>query len=111
MARVWFVRRRGGQWVAPGGQPAGEVPLAGLIFPLDLATHRRIEDDSPVPAPALPAEEPAALHRVMVEVEPKDLDGLEFSGYAPGFYDSPYSPHEAARRLAAQRGPSRRATL
>jgi hypothetical protein len=32
MARVWFVRRRGGQWVAPGGQPAFEMPLADLIF-------------------------------------------------------------------------------
>ena len=111
MARVWFVRRRGGQWVAPGGQPVVELPLAELIFPLDLATHRRLEDDPPVPAADLPPEEPAALHKVIVEVEPKDLDGFEFSGYAAGFYDSPYSPREAARRLAARRGPGARATL
>src|SRR5215813_11557505 len=101
MARVWFVRRRGGQWVAPGGQPAFELPLAELIFPLDLGTHRRVEEDRPVPAPEIPAEPLTALHRVMVEVEPKDLTALEFSGYGTGFYDSTYSPQEAARRLAA----------
>ena len=109
MARVWFVRRRGGQWVAPGGRPAFELPLAELIFPLDLGPHRRVPEDPPVPAPDLPAAQPAALQRVMVEVEPQDLDGLEFSGYSPGVYDSPYSAHEAARRLAALRRPSARA--
>jgi len=111
MARVWFVRRQGGRWVAPGGQPAFDLPLADLIFPLDLATHRRVEDDLPVPAPDLPPEDPAVLHRVFVEVEPKDLQGLEFSGYAPGFYDSPFSPREAARRLAAERAAPARARL
>ena len=111
MARVWFVRRRGGQWVAPGGQPVVELPLAELIFPLDLATHRRLNEDPPVPAPDLPAEPPEALHRVIVEVEPKDLDGLEFSGYAAGFYDSTYSPREAARRLAGKRSFAARAAL
>ena len=100
MARVWFVRRRGGQWVAPGGQPAFEMPLADLIFPLDLGTHRRVDDDVPVPATDMAPETPTALQRVMVEVEPKDLTTLEFTGYQPGIYDSPYSAHEAARRLA-----------
>ena len=103
MARVWFVRRQGGVWVAPGGKPAAELPLAELIFPLDLGTHRRVDEDPPVPAPQLPPEDPATLQRVMVEVEPKDLDGLEFSGYAPGVYDSTYSPQEVARRLNARR--------
>lgn len=103
MSRVWFVRRLGGQWVAPGGQPAFELPFADLVFPLDIGTHRRVDDDPPVPAPTLASEEPARLQRVMVEVEPKDLDGLEFTGYAPGIYDSPYSPAEAARRLSARR--------
>jgi hypothetical protein len=103
MARVWFVRRRGGQWVAPGGKPPFEMPLAELIFPLDLATWRRVEGDPPVPAPDLSPEDPDSLQRVFVEVEPKDLGNLEFSGYAPGIYDSPWSPQEAARRLAAQR--------
>jgi len=81
MARVWFVRRRGGQWVAPGGAPAAELPFADLIFP-------------------------AALQRVLVEVEPKDLGGLEFSGYQAGIYDSPYCPRDAARRLAQPRPPA-----
>jgi hypothetical protein len=103
MARVWFVRRRGGRWVAPGGQPAFELPFADLIFPLDIGTHRRVTGDDPVAAPELPAEPPATLQKVMIEVEPKDLTALEFSGYAAGVYDSPYSPREAARRLSARR--------
>jgi hypothetical protein len=109
MARVWFVRRRGGQWVAPGGKPAFELPLAQLIFPLDIGTHREVTDDPPVPLADLPPQAPAALHRVMIEVEPKDLSDLDFSGYRAGLYDSPYSPSEAARRLAALRGAAGRA--
>src|SRR5215468_750963 len=110
MARVWFVRRRGAQWVAAGGAPAAELPFADLIFPLDIGTHRRVDDDPPIPAPDVPAEEPEQLQRVMVEVEPKDLTTLEFSGYAPGVYDSTYSPREVARRLSALRPPRPRAS-
>ena len=109
MARVWFVRRRGGQWVAPGGQPAAELPFSELIFPLDIATHRLVPDDPPVPDARLPPEQPAALQRVLIEVEPKDLGGLEFSGYCVGVYDSPYSPGDAAQRLAQQRPAAARA--
>jgi hypothetical protein len=100
MARVWFVRRRGGEWVVPGGAPAYELPLAALVFPLDIGTHRTVSDDPPIPAPDLPPEDPAALQRVFVEVEPKDLTALDFTGYGVGFYDSPYSPREAVRRLS-----------
>jgi hypothetical protein len=110
MARVWFVRRRGAQWAAPGGKPAFEMPLAELVFPLDLGTHRRVDGDPPVPALDLPSEDPAALQRVLVEVEPKDLSSLEFSGYGPGIYDSPWSPQAAARRLAALRSRAARAS-
>jgi hypothetical protein len=110
MARVWFVRRRGGQWVAPGGKPAFELPLAQLIFPLDIGTHREVVDDPPVPVADLPPQEPAALQRVLIEVEPKDLSNLEFSGYRAAVYDSPYSPREATRRLAALRGSAARAS-
>jgi hypothetical protein len=105
MARVWFARRRGGQWIAPGGMPAFELPFADLIFPLDIGTHRRVEGDPPVPAPELPAEPPTSLHKVLIEVEPKDITALEFSGYSPGLYDSPFSPAEATRRLSALRSP------
>jgi hypothetical protein len=104
MARVWFVRRRGGQWVAPGGRPAFEMPLAEAIFPLDLGPHRLVIDDPPVPLPDLPPEDAAGLHKILVEVEPKDLTTLEFSGYTAGVYDSPLSPREGARRLTALRG-------
>lgn len=101
MARVWFARRRGAQWIAPGGRAAFDLPFAQLIFPLDVGTHRRIENDPPVAAIDLPAEPPSALHKVLIEVEPKDIAGLEFSGYHPGVYDSPYSPAAAAQRLSA----------
>lgn len=103
MARVWFVRRRGGQWVAPGGTAAFELPFAELIFPLDIGTHRSVAHERPVPAADEAAVEPTALQRVFVEVDAADLDGLTFTGYVPGIYDSPFSPAEAARRLTAQR--------
>lgn len=106
MARVWFVRRRGAEWVAPGGAPACERPLADLVFPLDLAPHRRLIDEGLVPDPNLPDAAPGELLRVVVETTSADLVEFPFSGYAVGYYDSPYSPPEAARRLrlaAAQR--------
>lgn len=100
MARVWFVRRRGAQWIVPGGAPACERSLAELVFPLDLGTHRRLSDEeAPVPDPSIPAETPFELLRVVVETTPEDLAQHPFSGYTAGYYDSPYSPREAARRV------------
>lgn len=103
MARVWFARRRGGQWIVPGGTAAYELPLAALVFPLDIGTHRRVEHDPVVPVAELPAEPAAALHKVLIEVEPRDLADREFTGYEPGVYDSPYSPGEVVRRLEGLR--------
>lgn len=103
MARVWFVRRRGGQWIAPGGTSAFERPFTELVFPLDIGTHRRVSDERPIPAPEEAAVAPSELEHVFVEVDGSDLDGVPFSGYAPGIYDSPYSPREAVRRLGATR--------
>ena len=100
MARVWFARRRGGQWIVPGGKAVFEKPLSSLIFPLDLATHRRLGHDDPlVPAPELPAESAEALSKVVVETTPEDLSEHDFSGYEVGLYDSPYTPTAIARRL------------
>lgn len=103
MARVWFVRRRGGQWIAPGGTPAAELPLAELIFPLDIGTHRCVSDAALVPAPEEPPADPDALQRVFIEVDEADLEGQRFTGYQVGIYDSPYSPREVARRLSRLR--------
>ncbi|MGD9764066.1 MAG: hypothetical protein AB7V27_10160 [Candidatus Binatia bacterium] len=103
MARVWFVRRRGGLWVAPGGDPAFERPFAELIFPLCLGTHRRLFNDVPTPSPDEPPAPPSELQRVFIEVGDSDLDGLKFTAYQPGYYDSPYSPAEVARRLGGPR--------
>jgi hypothetical protein len=99
MARVWFVRRRGAQWVAPGGAPACERPLADLVFPLDLGPHRYLSDEAPFPDPALPAVPPGDLLRVIVETTPADVAQHQFSGYVLGYYDSPYRPREVAHRL------------
>lgn len=101
MARIWFARRRGGQWVAPDDGSAFEGPLAAIIFPLDLGTHRRVVDESFVRDPTLARGERAASERVLVEIEAVDLEGSEFSGYETGLYDSPLSRSEAARRLAS----------
>jgi hypothetical protein len=103
MARVWFVRRRGALWVAPGGAPVCERPLADLVFPLDLGTHRRLSDEAPLPDSTLPVVPPAELLRVIVETTPEDLARRQFSGYEVGYYDSPYAPREAAHRLGLGR--------
>lgn len=101
MAKVWFVRRRGGQWIAPGGAPAFELPLARIVFPLDLGVHRRLDaDGAPRPDPGLGAEPPEALQRVVVQVDAADVSDRAFSGYVPGIYDSPLSPSAATGRLA-----------
>jgi hypothetical protein len=109
MAHVWFVRRRGGEWIAPGGAPAFEIPFAEIVFPLDIGTHRAMSHERPVPAPEEPPVEPAALQRVFVVVDEHDLEGQTFTGYRPGVYDSPYSPAEVTRRLNAGRRPARSA--
>ena|SRR5690242_9162037 len=109
MARVWFVRRRGGEWIAPGGAPAYEIPFAEIVFPLDIGTHRAVSNERPLPAPEEAPVAPEALQRVFVEIEAPDLEGQTFTGYRPGIYDSPYSPSEVARRIAALRRPARSA--
>lgn len=100
MAKVWFVRRRGNQWIAPGGEPVYEVPLADILFPLDLGTHRRLDPgDAPIEARDVAAEPADSLQRVMVEVGPGDVADRELSGYECGLYDSALSPRAAAARL------------
>lgn len=99
MAKVWFVRREGGRWVAPGGQPKYELPLNDLVFRLDLGPQRWLPDEQPDPRPDLPAADAAQLDKVMIETDLQDLAGVEFTWFRVGFYDSPYSPREAMRRL------------
>ena len=41
---------------------------------------------------------------MIVELAAEDVGGREFSGYAPGYYDSGLSPRAAARRLAGSSG-------
>ena len=104
MAKIWFVRRRGTQWLAPGGAPAFTAPLAQIVFALDLGVHRRLDAaDAPRPAPELPAEPAERLQRVVVEIDDGDLRERTLSGYLPGIYDSPLSPGAAAARLSTLR--------
>lgn len=99
MAKVWFVRREGGRWVAPGGKPQYTLPLADLVFRLDIGPQRWLLDERPDPRADLPPEGAASLEKVMIETDADDLAGVEFTWFRVGFYDSPYSPREAARRL------------
>ena len=99
MAKVWFVRREGGRWIAPGGQPRYTLPLADLVFRLDLGPQRWLPDERPDPDDSIPPEDPTTLAKVMIETDPNDLAGSEFTWFRVGFYDSPYSPREAMRRL------------
>ena len=99
MAKVWFVRRRGTQWIAPGGAPVVQAPLADLIFKLDLGPQRWLARERPQPVAEAPREDPGALTKVMIETAPDDLAGLPFTTYKVGCYDSPYPPREAMRRL------------
>ncbi|HUI26237.1 MAG TPA: hypothetical protein VL403_09160 [Candidatus Kryptonia bacterium] len=99
MAKVWFVRRYGTEWIAPGGAPALQAALSELIFKLDLGPQRWLSSERPVPSPNLSREEPSRLTKVIVETEPSDLAAQPSTTYRVGFYDSPYPPAEAARRL------------
>lgn len=104
MAKVWFVRRVGGAWVAPGGVAAYEMPLSQLVFKLDLGGQRRLGDDA---APDLgegpPPAEIASLKKVFVQVGEADVGSSLYPGFRTGWYDSPYSPAEVARRLGPPR--------
>lgn len=99
MAKVWFVRREGGRWVAPGGQPQYDLPLNDIVFRLDLGPQRWLPDERPDPRADLPAESPEQLAKVIIETEAQDLAGAAVTWFRVGFYDSPYSPREVTRRL------------
>jgi hypothetical protein len=100
MAKVWFARRDGAQWVVPGGRPAFEMPLEVLIFKLDLGPQRYLNGLIPTLAPGLAPEPPESLSKILVEVGAEDLERLPMSVFRGGFYDSPFSPREGARRIA-----------
>lgn len=106
MAKVWFVGRSGAQWIAAGGKPAYEIPLEQLVFPLDLGPQRWLTDDHPVLRPDLPPADPATPAKVLVETRDEDVAGTTLTWFRVGFYESPYSPTEAARRLKAAQTPA-----
>ncbi len=104
MAKVWFVCREGVRWKAPGAAPAYERPLGELVFKLDLGWQRRLPaTNRPDPLPGSPPADLRQVEKVFVEVTNSDLEGALFPGYQPGWYDSPYSPAEAVRRLGPPR--------
>ena len=100
MAKVWFVRRRQAEWIVPGGRPAYELPLASLVFKLDLGPQRWMGEVRLHLDPELLPEDPAVLEKVIVETTPEDIAAQKFSMFEVGYYDSPYPPAEAARRLS-----------
>jgi hypothetical protein len=99
MANVWFVQRVGGEWRKGNEQPSFQRPLADLIFKVDLGPQRRLADGgAPQPADGSAAG-PLEHSKTFVEVTEDDLRDGFFGGYFPGWYDSPYSAAEVARRL------------
>jgi hypothetical protein len=100
MAKVWFVRRRHAEWFVPGGVPAFEMPLASLVFKLDLGPQRWMGEVRLHLDPGLAPEDPAALDKVIVETTTQDVAAQPFSAFQVGCYDSPFPPAEAARRLS-----------
>jgi len=99
MARVWFARREGEQWVVPGGRPAFEAPLEQLVFKLDLGPQRWLPGERIHPRPDEQRAAPEQLQKVIVETTPEDLRSLTFTTFQAGLYDCPYSPREVARRI------------
>ncbi len=101
MSKVWFARRKRAEWIVPGGQPAFELPLADLIFKLDIGPQRWLgETARPHLEPELAPEDPSALEKVIVETTADDISKQKFSSFRIGFYDSPYAPAEVVRRLS-----------
>jgi hypothetical protein len=98
MANVWFVERVGREWKTLGDRPAFQLPLAELIFKLDLGPQRR-QSAGEVPERGPGGSAPAEHTKVFVEVGPDDVKDRRFAGYYPGWYDSPYSAREVERRL------------
>lgn len=104
MAKVWFVKRVGADWKKLSDQPAFERPLGDLIFRIDLGPQRRLgEDGIPEQADGSITADPRHA-KAFVEVTPEDVAEKYFGGYFAGWYDSPYSAHEVARRLGAVAG-------
>jgi hypothetical protein len=93
MARVWVVYREGLRLV---GQVVAHVALEPAVAKLDIAPWRLFTTAPPDEATAKAA---SVRRRVLVEVREEDRG--EFSGFDPGFYESPFSPEEVSRRLAA----------
>ena len=110
MAKVWFARRVGARWEAVDRRPAYEMPLSQLIFKLDLGWQRRL-DTSSKPVPGGIPESGIAVKptKVLVEVSAADLEAALFPGYQVGWYDSPFSPAEVARRLGSSQSASQHA--
>jgi hypothetical protein len=94
MARVWVVYREGLRLL---GHVAASVPLEQSVARLDIASWRLFSKTAPDEVPAEQVDTHPGRKRVLLEVREGDREDL--CGLIPGFFDSPYSPQEALRRL------------
>lgn len=97
MARLWIVRREGLRLV---GAPVAEIPLERAVPGLDLAPWRLFTREAPDSVPAAELSTGPDRKRVLVEVGEADRGDL--CGLVEGFFESPFSPPEALRRLGIE---------
>lgn len=94
MATVWIAHREG---LRLRGAPISTVPLSTAVTKLDLAPWRLFAASPPEKVSLREVEAAVGRKRVLVEVD--DGDRYDLCGLPRGWYDSPYSPAEARRRL------------
>lgn len=93
-AQVWIVYREGLRLV---GARAGIVPFERSVARLDLAPWRFFSKDHPDEISIEELSQETRRQRVLVEVTPESVGDL--GGFAPGFYESPFSPTGSLARL------------
>ncbi|MGH7820782.1 MAG: hypothetical protein ACREQ9_13520 [Candidatus Binatia bacterium] len=94
MARLWIVYREGLELL---GCVKASVPLERAVPRLDIAPWRLFSTRPPAEVAAEQVEAHRGRKRALLEVREEDRE--ELCGLIPGFFESPYSPHEALRRL------------
>jgi hypothetical protein len=94
VAKLWLTYREGLRLI---GAVAGEAPLESAASRLDIAPWRFFTAKPPDALPLAEVRRATERKRVLLEVTPTDR--YDLCGLVVGFYESPYSFDECARRL------------
>jgi hypothetical protein len=95
MARVWITYREGLRLL---GHVVASVPMERTVSRLDIATWRLFAAAAPEEVSGEQVRTSGERKRVLLEVGTEDA--RELTSFKVGcFYESPYSPAEALRRL------------